>query len=135
MGIVLTLCSTGANVFKVIVGRVRPEAYRVPEFLREQGMSFPSGHVTFIAALVGCLFLILLPKINSAFLKVFLALSALVLILLTMLSRLLLGVHYPSDTVGSLLWVTAVISLTYPLFLKFNQPWQWRDLFSKIKNT
>ena len=135
LGIVLTLCSTGANVFKVIVGRVRPEAYRVPEFLREQGMSFPSGHVTFIAALVGCLFLILLPKINSAFLKVFLALSALVLILLTMLSRLLLGVHYPSDTVGSLLWVTAVISLTYPLFLKFNQPWQWRDLFSKIKNT
>lgn len=135
LGIVLALCSTGANVFKVIVGRVRPETYRMPEFLREQGMSFPSGHVTFIAALVGCLFLILLPKINSAFLKVFLALSAFVLILLTMLSRLLLGVHYLSDTVGSLLWVTAVISLTYPLFLKFNQPWQWPDLFSKIKNT
>ncbi|MCI3871676.1 phosphatase PAP2 family protein [Lactococcus petauri] len=134
LGFVLMLCSTGASFFKLIIGRVRPETYRVPPFLKEQGMSFPSGHVTFIAALLGCLFLILLPKINSAFFKIFLALSALVLVLLTILSRLLVGVHYPSDTVGSLLWVTAVISLTYPLFLKFNQPWQWREFFTKIRN-
>lgn len=41
---------------------------------------------------------------------------------LTMFSRVLLGVHYPSDTLGGLLWGLSVICLTYPTYLHYKKP-------------
>lgn len=114
--------AVGGNVLiKLLVGRQRPETHRLADFAEQTGKSFASGHTTFAVVLFGGLFFILIQQLNSTLNKSLIALLALALILLVMFSRILIGVHYPSDTLGGLLWGSSVISLTYPTYLKFKQ--------------
>lgn len=109
----------GGNVgIKLLVGRIRPELHRIPDFSTEAGMSFSSGHTTFVTVLFGGLFLICVQKTHSKLVITLLGLLVLSFVLLTMLSRVLIGVHYPSDTLGGLLWGASILFLSYPTFLK-----------------
>jgi undecaprenyl-diphosphatase len=67
--------------------------------------SFPSGHVTFYVCFFGFLFFVafaLLPKGSTAR-RVACALAALPVLLIG-LSRVYLGAHWPSDTLGAYLF-------------------------------
>ena len=92
---------------------------RVAPFTDGSGKSFASGHTTFAVVLFGCLFFILLHYLSSVWSKTLVGFVAVGLIFLTMFSRVLLGVHYPSDTLGGLLWGLSVICLTYPTYLHY----------------
>lgn len=134
LGLILSLSVVMGSVLKIIVGRMRPETYRLSDFLNETGKSFPSGHVVFVSALFGCLFLLILPKIKKSSYKMVFGIGTWLVIVSTMVSRLILGVHYPSDTFGSLLLIFSILCLTYPIFLKFNHPVEWGPLLEKWKN-
>ncbi|MCA1669250.1 MAG: phosphatase PAP2 family protein [Thermomicrobia bacterium] len=99
---------------KHLVNRERPVAFfRVPE----SGPSFPSGH-TLGATCLALAFAFLLWHSNARRgLKALGSIALLLGVLLVALSRLMLGVHYPTDVLGSMLlgtaWMSALIALRF----------------------
>ncbi|GER74538.1 phosphatase PAP2 family protein [Weizmannia acidilactici] len=100
----------GAGVFnrilKYIFKRQRPDIMRV---IQETGYSFPSGHSMGSMILFGCLVFILFRVAKKQWSKFAGTLFAMFIVLNIGISRIYLGVHYPSDVVGGyaagLIWV------------------------------
>ncbi|PCS00206.1 membrane-associated phospholipid phosphatase [Lactococcus fujiensis JCM 16395] len=121
-----TLCNT---IIKSVIGRVRPDIHRLAGFTNEPGYSFASGHSTFTTVLFGCLFLMFLVKMKSNAARFGWGIGALVMILLVMFSRIFVGVHYPTDTVGGFLEGLTFLMLTYPTYLKYKaKKYSWKIL-------
>jgi undecaprenyl-diphosphatase len=90
--------------------------------------SFPSGHVTFHVCFFGFLFFVafaLLPK-GSLKRRVVCALAAL-FVLLAGPSRVYLGAHWPSDTLGAYLLSGLWLALSLHLYRR----WKERSTFHK----
>jgi undecaprenyl-diphosphatase len=114
--ILLTTTMAGAAilnfVLKVSFARARP----VPFFDTPlpHSYSFPSGHSLFAACFYGVLAWLIAAKIRKYPLKISIWTVAVLLILLIGLSRIYLGVHYPSDVLAgyaaSIVWVLTIIS-------------------------
>lgn len=88
-------------VVKTVVAMPRPTGDGISHSLdvSPATLSYPSGHVVFIAALVTALALV----VHSRWMRfVVIGVGALV-VLITMWSRLYAGVHYPADVVGGVL--------------------------------
>lgn len=93
------------SLLKLLIARPRPTHDLVPIYRDLITQSFPSGHVTFYVCYFGFLFFVayaLLPH-GSALRRLALTLTALP-VLLVGLSRVYLGAHWPSDTLGAYLW-------------------------------
>ena len=77
--------------------------------------SFPSGHSLFSFCIYGVLAGLLIARVKSWPLKIAIWCAAAALIGMIGLSRIYLGVHYPSDVLAGYLaaavWVTAMVSL------------------------
>ena len=103
-------------MLKSIVHRPRPVLAR--PFAMASGWSFPSGHAQ--AATVGCLVLLVVswPRLRerTVFATCVAAVAVTAVVGAVALSRMSLGVHYPSDIIGSVLcgcaWVLLVERLT-----------------------
>lgn len=99
--IIVTIISTVFNFLtKNIVLRNRPDHLRLIE---ETGYSFPSGHAMGSIVFYGfIIFLLSKSKINK-YLKIFLSIIIGLTIFLIGISRIYVGVHYPSDIIGGFL--------------------------------
>ncbi|HKN55766.1 MAG TPA: phosphatase PAP2 family protein [Amycolatopsis sp.] len=98
LAVVLVLCRLTSLVFKPVFERQRPRAY--PE------LSYPSGHVVAVAS-TGLVAVLLLVWLAPRLVKRVVAI-AVVATLLAAACRIVLGVHWVSDTVGSVLAVGGV---------------------------
>jgi undecaprenyl-diphosphatase len=98
----LAISSTGAwlwtAVTKDIVERRRPT--EVEHLVKVSGFSYPSGHSLAAAALYLSLALIADSLLRKPSAKAALAAGAFVLMAMVAVSRVYLGVHYPSDVVS-----------------------------------
>jgi undecaprenyl-diphosphatase len=97
---------------KHLVRRARPVAFfRVPE----SGYGFPSGHTLGATCLAFALGFVLWRSGAARGLKALGSVALLLGVLLIAMSRLMLGVHYPTDVLGSVLlgtaWMAALIAL------------------------
>jgi len=103
-GLLLSTAGSGLlnRTIKMLIARPRPVAPDVNVFRAHGGQSFPSGHVTFYVCYFGFLFFVayaLLPERTPAR-RVALTFCVL-MIALVGLSRVYLGAHWPSDTIGA----------------------------------
>lgn len=86
------------HVIKEIIGRVRPD--QIEHLVVQGGYSFPSGHSMSSMVLFGSLIFLLFRSVRSNSLKWLLSILLGFFPLLIGLSRIYLGVHYPSDVLG-----------------------------------
>lgn len=119
--ILITVTMAGAVilnfVLKVSFARPRP----VPFFDTPlpNSYSFPSGHALFALCFYGALAWIFAEMTRKHSLKSLIWVAAVFLVLLIGMSRIYLGVHYPSDVIAgyaaSIVWIITVISADYVL--------------------
>ena len=109
---VVTLAGAGLLnlLLKFSFARVRPASFF--DYPLPGSPSFPSGHALYAASVFGGLAVLLTARIRSLLLQLAIWFVATALILLVGLSRVYLGVHYPSDVLAGyaigVVWVTAV---------------------------
>jgi membrane-associated phospholipid phosphatase len=109
---VITLAGAGLldGLLKYAFARVRPAAFF--DYPLPVSHSFPSGHAFFAASFLGGLAVLISGRVRRIALRVSIWVVALGLILLVGVSRVYLGVHYPSDVLAgyaaAVVWVVAV---------------------------
>ena len=97
-------------VLKLIFHRARPTLHRIVD---ANGYSFPSGHSMGAFTLYGVLCFLLWKHAGPLYLRMMIIAAGIAIVLLIGISRIYLGVHYPSDVIGGYLasgtWLTASI--------------------------
>ena len=107
--------------FKNIYQRPRPEILHLVE---EKGFSFPSGHSLAVTIMVGTLIVIFSQRImNSTWRKV-VQIGLGIYLVSVLVSRIYLGVHYPSDVLASLCLGLGILFIEFPFYDKLR--FQWR---------
>jgi undecaprenyl-diphosphatase len=110
--VVVTMAGAGFLdlLLKQSFGRVRPAAFF--NYPLPASHSFPSGHAFFAASFLGGLAVLVTGRVRGRLLRSVVWLAAAALIALIGLSRIYLGVHYPSDVLAgyaaATIWVAAV---------------------------
>lgn len=98
------------SILKSIFHRARPEFHRLIEI---GGYSFPSGHAMNAFSVYGILAFLLWRHIATRTGRTLLIIFSIFMILMIGISRIYLGVHYPSDIIGgyfaSGFWMTTTI--------------------------
>jgi undecaprenyl-diphosphatase len=109
-----------AEIGKLTVTRLRPPSAATHALIVETGSdSFPSGHTAFAVSLAWAVVLVLARTRTQ---RTITAVGGAFLAAAVGLSRLYLGVHYPSDVIGSLLISTAGVLLWLPLWNNLIEP-------------
>jgi undecaprenyl-diphosphatase len=123
-GIILSAAGGPAlnRVIKYVVARPRPTLEHVRVSGEWANESFPSGHVTFYVCFFGFLFFVayaLLPR-GSNLRRAACTLAALP-VLLVGLSRVYLGAHWPSDTLGAYLFSGLWLAFSLDLYRRWKR--------------
>jgi undecaprenyl-diphosphatase len=111
----MVVASIGASAWvtlgKHLIGRSRPEVSYA--LVVSQGFSYPSGHAVASSAIYLTAGILLSRSLNSRRKRWAVMGIAIALVVLIGLTRIYLGVHYPSDVVGGLL-----LGAAWALFLE-----------------
>lgn len=99
-------------VFKTLIGRGRPPQELVNVVTNLHDKSFPSGHVLTYTAFFGFLFFLAFTLIKPSLLRIVFIIIFGNLIILVGPSRVYLGEHWPSDTIGAYLMGSIILLLT-----------------------
>jgi len=93
-------------VVKNVVGRHRPPTSLRVVNVSARGLSFPSGHATVAAAGLGALAVLAAARATRSVIRTAALVAGVGAAVLVGLSRLYLGVHWPTDVLAG--WVLAV---------------------------
>jgi|GEM_PF-474656 len=118
------------HLMKSLIGRPRPTLEHVKVSGEWPSESFPSGHVTFYVCFFGFLFFTayaLLPK-GSLKRRTICSITALPVLLIGF-SRVYLGAHWPSDTLGAYLLSGLWLAVSLHLYRR----WKERSTFHNIE--
>jgi membrane-associated phospholipid phosphatase len=106
-----------SDIVKILVNRPRPlaSALRDPFLPTPTDASFPSGHAVFATA-IAVTFIFLVRGTGA---KTLTWILAILLVLVVCSALVYIGVHYPSDVIGSIIWSIGVA----PAFLAIWDNW------------
>lgn len=85
------------QVLKFIIRRPRPNHLRL---IKQGGYSFPSGHAMIAISLYGFLLYVVHKRVKNKWKRITLEILLIFIIIGIGLSRIYVGVHYPSDIMG-----------------------------------
>ncbi|WP_396599267.1 phosphatase PAP2 family protein [Frigoribacterium sp. R86507] len=102
-----------AETVKVIVGRDRPDPRLLvdPLLVEAHSFSFPSGHTALATGLALAIVIVVRGRSGRRLVAVAVALGVVVVAA----SRVWIGVHYPTDTIASVVLGCSVVALALPL--------------------
>jgi undecaprenyl-diphosphatase len=121
------LCLMGifSTGFKYLYNRPRPSLdYLIAKPL---GPSFPSWHAASTFIVFICLIIILQERMKNLALRRLFQACLVILIICVGLSRIFLGVHYPSDIIGGWLLAYALVNVTYPFYNQKRFEWRFHS--------
>ena len=119
----LALTGILVALLKNVYQRPRPA---IQHLVEEGGFSFPSGHALASTLVVGALVIIVSQRVKNRHLRHLLQVLLMVFILTIMTSRVYLGVHYPTDVLGSLLLGLGMLHIEFPYYDKMRFQWRFR---------
>lgn len=103
-------------ILKIIFRRPRPTILRL---INETGYSFPSGHSMISLGLYGfIIYLIYQNKNINKYFKILTISLLSIIIILIGISRIYLGVHYPSDVLGGYLMSSIILIVLTTIYRK-----------------
>ncbi|MDR0268433.1 phosphatase PAP2 family protein [Paenibacillus sp.] len=103
-------------ILKDIIQRARPNTHRLIEIT---GFSFPSGHSMGAFSLYGAITYLLWRHIPSFAGRIVMITAGIALTLLIGISRIYLGVHYPSDILGGYVASATWLMISITLFERY----------------
>ena len=106
---------------KHLYQRPRPEILHLVE---EEGFSFPSGHSLAVTLLIGSLIIIVGQRVKDRTVRLILQILLGIYLVSVIISRVYLGVHYPSDVLASLCLGLGLLFIEFPFYDKLR--FQWR---------
>lgn len=112
----LAVCLAGAGLLSVFLKnsfqRLRPDSFFL---VQETSFSFPSGHAMATMCFYGMLAFFLMREAKSWPLRLLIAMLAVIMSLIVGLSRIYLGVHYPTDVAAGyavgFMWLLICVSM------------------------
>ncbi|SDZ35052.1 undecaprenyl-diphosphatase [Amycolatopsis xylanica] len=115
--VLVAVATAGAGALvlalKMLVGRSRPPV--IDRLVPETNQSFPSGHSLSSAVVLGVLATLVVLHTHRRAVRIFAVTAAVSAVALVGLSRLYLGVHWPSDVLGGwtigMLWLATCVTV------------------------
>jgi undecaprenyl-diphosphatase len=113
--LIVVMCGQAAlhHGFKLLYARPRPPS--LINYPTVESFSFPSGHAVSSLCLYGTLAWIVASSLENTAAKAGIGIFAAVLIFLIGMSRVYIGVHYPTDVIAGFaaaaIWTAAVLSI------------------------
>lgn len=102
-----------ATIAKDIVQRARPFGH----LASDDGFSFPSGHVFGTTIIIAILWIVVVPLLVESWQRILVRTLLICWLILLAWSRIYLGAHYPSDTLGAMLLGYAWLQVAEWLYL------------------
>lgn len=115
----LALAGLLINIYQ----RPRPAILHLVE---EKGFSFPSGHSLAVTLMVGTLIVILSQRIKNPVWRKIVQIVLSLYLVSVLVSRVYLGVHYPSDVLASLCVGLGVLFIEFPFYDKLRFQWRFK---------
>ena len=109
--------------FKNIYQRPRPAILHLVE---EKGFSFPSGHSLAVTLMVGTLIVVLSQRMKDPVWRKIVQIVLGLYLVSVLVSRVYLGVHYPSDVLASLCVGLGVLFIEFPFYDKLRFQWRFK---------
>ncbi|MCH5462789.1 phosphatase PAP2 family protein [Lactobacillus sp. LC28-10] len=102
-----------ATLVKHVVQRQRPFGH----LASDNGFSFPSGHVFGMTLVIAILWIVVVPMIEKDWQAILVRTIMIIWLILLAVSRVYLGAHYPTDTIGAMLLAYAWLQISEWLYL------------------
>lgn len=121
-----SLVTTGLLVviLKHIYLRPRPE---LQHLVQEGGYSFPSGHSLAATLVFGSLIIVVGQRMTSQVGKVLAQLALFLCMVTIVVSRVYVGVHYPTDVTGSMLLGFGLLQMVFPYYDHLRFEWRFKS--------
>ena len=108
---------------KYIYQRQRPS---ITHLVHASGYSFPSGHSLGTFMILGAIAIVLAQRLEKKESKIVVYAITGLLIFLVGLSRIYVGVHYPTDVLESLFLGLGMLHIEFPYYDKLRFQWRFR---------
>ena len=121
-----SLVTTGLLVviLKHIYLRPRPS---LQHLVQEGGYSFPSGHSLAATLVFGSLIIVVGQRMTSQVGKVLAQLALFLCMVIIVVSRVYVGVHYPTDVTGSMLLGFGLLQMVFPYYDRLRFEWRFKS--------
>ncbi|MBY7142081.1 phosphatase PAP2 family protein [Virgibacillus sp. NKC19-3] len=127
-GTILFCAAIATKILKVTFDRDRPD---ILQLISKTNESFPSGHATATTIFYGLIGLVIVLATSALWKKCIVSFITLAWIIFILVSRVYLGVHFPTDVIGGFLFGMASIFISIAVYLVALDP--LRELLGKLK--
>lgn len=113
-----------STTLKYVYQRPRPSINWLIDTI---GYSFPSWHTASTMMIAGAVVMIIHQRMKKGLIKTIFQTSLIFLAILVALSRIYIGVHYPTDIVAGWLLALALLQVMYPFYDQKRFEWRFQS--------